>query len=71
MECPYCKNELEIPAYAELNCEAYGGNPKVVTKCCGNIVGLHRIVVIKASIPYNHKEILTDDWGNDVAQHTK
>lgn len=64
MICPHCKKELIFSAPVELNCEVYGGHPKGVTECCGNIVMLTRVVRYIPSIPYNHDELKEDDWGN-------
>jgi hypothetical protein len=62
--CPHCGNKLEFIAPVEMNCEIYGGSPKGVTKCCGNIVQVYRIITIKPYIPDDHGELEKDDWGN-------
>lgn len=64
MKCPHCNEELEFIAPVFQNCEIYGGNPKGVTTCCGNIVMIHRYIMFRTEIPYNHDELKKDDWGN-------
>jgi len=65
MKCPHCQKTLDFIAPVELNCEAYGGSPKGVTTCCGNIVQLRRVITLVPSIPYNDSELEKDDWGNN------
>lgn len=62
MKCPHCEKPLSFVAPVDLNCETYGGHPKGVTECCGNIVQLRRQIVLIPSIPYNHDELTEDDW---------
>ena len=64
MKCPHCNKELDFIAPVERNCEAYGGNPKGVTTCCGNIVQLQRNISFTPYIPYKHDDLKKDDWGN-------
>lgn len=64
MKCPHCQENLDFLAPVESNCEAYGGNPKGVTTCCGNIVQIRKVVTFIPSIPWNHDELKKDDWGN-------
>lgn len=64
MKCPHCNKELDLVAPADLNCEAYGGVPRSVTRCCGNIVQFKRTIIVTPYIPYNHDELIVDDWNN-------
>lgn len=64
MKCPHCNKDMKLIAPADMNAEIYGGYPKSVTECCGNIVQFNRIITIQASIPYNHDKLTVDDWGN-------
>lgn len=60
MKCPYCNKRLEFEAPVKENCEIYGGSPKGVTTCCGNIVQLRRIINFEA---YTTGNTQVDDWG--------
>ena len=68
MKCPHCSSELKLLAPAIGNAEAYGGRPKSVTKCCGNIIQVRRIISFEISIPFNHSDLKHDDWQNPIGK---
>jgi len=75
MKCPHCNKELDFIAPVKMNCETYGNTPKGTTNCCGNIVALQRTIILTPFIPYNHNELIQDDWGirkkNKLCQEVK
>lgn len=63
MECPHCKQKMELkPNNAFTNAETYGNLNRVYTKCCNKLVGISRKITFNITALSSTPEI--DDWSN-------
>ncbi len=60
--CPHCNETLDVPMYAEHNASAYPEPVNVVTRCCGKMVTMKRVVSISVRV----SDATVDGWGNKV-----
>lgn len=62
MECPICKNELEVKDRCLINMDNYHKACTVRTLCCGNLIRMWPIDAYGAG-PYTG-DATEDDWGD-------
>lgn len=64
MDCPHCKQELELPSRAVHNVTSYGDPCVTITECCGHAVRMERVVSFRIA-PYMGSNS-RDDWGQRI-----
>lgn len=64
MECPNCKQELQLNNPVEYNVRAYRKPLVGVALCCGVGVTVSAVTVLKASVYVGAN--MVDDWGYTI-----